>query len=261
MKIYQIDAFTEKPFTGNPAVVCFLESEKDNVWMQKVAMEMNLSETAFLIPKEGGYDLKWFTPTVEVDLCGHATLASAHAIWEEALRPKDTPVDFYSKSGTLTARFTDGWIEMDFPSLRVEKEDPPEGLLEALHVQAVFTGRNSYDYLVEVASETTLRKMRPDFMKLVKIDTRGVIVTARGTEHDFVSRFFAPAAGIAEDPVTGSAHCALAPYWCEKLKKDSLTGFQASERGGIVRVRNGGERVVLAGKAVTVLTGNLVGFD
>jgi len=258
MKIYHIDAFTDKPFSGNPAAVCFLDSKKENSWMQKVATEMNLSETAFLWPEGDGYELRWFTPTTEVDLCGHATLASAHAIWEEGVKPKDSPIEFYSKSGTLKTTFTDGWIEMDFPSLPAEETAPPDGLLEALHVKASYVGKNKYDFIVEVTNELALRKLRPDYPKLARIDMRGVIVTARGTDYDFVSRFFAPAAGVSEDPVTGSAHCCLAPYWQKKIKKDKLTGYQASQRGGIVKVRVAGDRVILGGKAITILKGELL---
>jgi len=258
MKIYQIDAFTDTPFTGNPAAVCFLDSGKDNTWMQNVATEMNLSETAFVSAKDAGYELRWFTPTMEVDLCGHATLASAHAIWEEGIKPKDVSIEFYTKSGTLTTKLADGWIEMDFPSLPAEQESPPEGLLEALHVKGSFVGRNQYDYIVEVTSEIAVRKLRPDFLKLARIDMRGVIVTARSTDYDFVSRFFAPGVGVSEDPVTGSAHCCLAPYWKEKLKKDVMTGYQASQRSGVVKVQVKGNRVILGGKAVTILKGELM---
>lgn len=258
MKIYQIDAFTDKPFTGNPAAVCFLESRKENSWMQNVATEMNLSETAFFWPKESGYELKWFTPTMEVDLCGHATLATAYSIWEEGLKQKNEPIEFYTKSGTLTTHISDEWIEMDFPSLPAKEVSPPDGLLEALHVKASYVGENKHDYLVEVPTEIALRKLRPDFLKLARLDIRGVIVTARSTEYDFVSRFFAPGVGISEDPVTGSAHCCLAPYWGKKLKKDVMVGYQASQRGGIVRTRIAGDRVMLGGKAVIILKGELL---
>jgi PhzF family phenazine biosynthesis protein len=258
MKIYKIDAFTDISFTGNPAAVCFLESQRENAWMQNIAMEMNLSETAFVWPKEQGFELKWFTPTSEVDLCGHATLATAHAIWEEGIKSKDSQIEFYTKSGTLTTVFSDEWIEMDFPSLPAKQISPPEGLIEALHAKASYVGENKYDYLVEVTSEIVLRKLRPDFLKLARFDIRGVIVTARSTEYDFVSRFFAPGVGISEDPVTGSAHCCLAPYWGSKIKKDTMVGYQASQRGGVVRVQVKGDRVLLGGKAVTILKGNLL---
>jgi PhzF family phenazine biosynthesis protein len=258
MKIYQIDAFTDKPFAGNPAAVCFLDTEKDSTWMQNIATEMNLSETAFVSPKEAGYELRWFTPTMEVDLCGHATLASAHAIWEDGRKPMESAIEFYTKSGTLRTRLSEGWIEMDFPSLPAEETAPPEGLLEALHVKASYVGSNQYDIIVEVTSEIAVRKLRPDFLKLARIDMRGVIVTARSNDYDFVSRFFAPSVGISEDPVTGSAHCCLAPFWKEKLKKDVMTGYQASQRSGVVRVQVKGDRVILGGKAVTILKGDLV---
>ncbi len=258
MKIYKIDAFTEKPFTGNPAAVCFLDSRQSNSWMQNVAMEMNLSETAFFWPKDPGYELRWFTPTMEVDLCGHATLATAHAIWEEGLHPADSPIEFNTKSGLLKTKRTEGWIEMDFPSLPAEETSPPDGLLEALHVKASYVGKNQFDYLIEVSSEIVLRKLRPDFLKLARLDIRGIIVTSRSTEYDFVSRFFAPGVGISEDPVTGSAHCCLAPYWKSKLKKDVMVGYQASQRGGIVKVQLMNDRVMLGGKAVTILKGELL---
>ncbi len=258
MKLYHIDAFTDKPFSGNPAAVCFLDEQKENSWMQKVAMEMNLSETAFALPKEDGYELRWFTPTTEVDLCGHATLATAHAIWEEGLKPRESTLEFYTQSGTLTTKYADDWIEMNFPSLPAKETSPPDGLLEALHVKASYVGQNQYDYLVEVTTEVMLRKIRPDFPKLARIDMRGVIVTARSTEYDFVSRFFAPLAGVSEDPVTGSAHCCLAPYWKNKIKRNEMIGYQASPRGGIVKVRVDGDRVILGGKAVTIMKGNLV---
>ena len=258
MKLYHIDAFTDKPFSGNPAAVCFLDEQRENSWMQKIAMEMNLSETAFAWPKGDGYELKWFTPTTEVDLCGHATLATAHAIWEEGLKPRESTLEFYTKSGILTTKYTDGWIEMDFPSLPARETAPPEGLLEALHVKASYVGKNEFDYLVEVTTEVMLRKIRPDFPKLARIDMRGVIVTTRSSDYDFVSRFFAPLAGVSEDPVTGSAHCCLAPYWGRKLKKEKMVGFQASPRGGIVKVQVKGDRVILGGKAVTIMKAELL---
>ena len=230
--------------------------------MQSVAAEMNLSETAFLLPREDGFLLRWFTPSVEVALCGHATLASAHMLWEEELVSPNAQIRFHTKSGLLTADRDGGVIELDFPATPETPSEPAPGLLEALGVdKAVHVGRNKFDYLVEVASEDVVRGLQPDHALLRKIDVRGVIVTARAastTAADFVSRFFAPGSGVDEDPVTGSAHCCLAPYWASRLGKQELTGFQASCRGGYVRVRVQGDRIKLGGKAVTVLRGMLV---
>lgn len=259
MRLLQIDAFTDKPFRGNPAAVCFLDRDRDDEWMQRVAAEMNLSETAFLLPADKGYSLRWFTPVVEVDLCGHATLASAHALWEEGTLAAEETARFHTRSGLLTARrVDDGWIELDFPAKPDQKIDPPPGLLEALGVRARYVGRNQFDYLVEVDSAETVRGLSPDHAILKKLSVRGVIVTARGAgDYDFVSRFFAPGSGIDEDPVTGSAHCCLAPYWSRLLGKTDFNAYQASPRGGVLRVRLEGDRVKLAGRAVTVLCGNL----
>ncbi|HET8772807.1 MAG TPA: PhzF family phenazine biosynthesis protein [Thermoanaerobaculia bacterium] len=256
MRLLQIDAFASQAFRGNPAAVCLLDGEREERWMQDVAAEMNLSETAFLLPREDGdYSLRWFTPEVEVALCGHATLASAHALYEERGL---TSVRFHTKSGVLTAVRTGDGIELDFPATLEQPAEAPEGLLESLGVPApVYVGRNRFDYLVEVASEEEVRALDPDHGQLRHIPVRGVIVTSRSREFDFVSRFFAPGSGIAEDPVTGSAHCCLTPYWAAKLGKDAMTAFQASKRGGVVRVRLAGDRVKLGGEAVTVLRGEL----
>lgn len=259
-RIVQVDSFTAEPFRGNPAAVCVLESARDEGWMQDVAREMNLPETAFLEPKDGGFQLRWFTPTMEVDLCGHATLASAHVLWEDGHLPGTEAARFQTRSGELTATRADDWIMMDFPAEPARIADAPAALVEALDVRATFVGRNRFDYLIEVHSEAEVRALRPNFAQLESITTRGVIVTARATstEYDFVSRFFAPGAGVDEDPVTGSAHCCLGPYWSERLGKKELRGYQASERGGIVLVTARGARVTLGGQAVTVLRGELV---
>jgi PhzF family phenazine biosynthesis protein len=260
LRITQVDAFTHRPFAGNPAAVCVLPAAAGAAWMQNVAKEMNLAETAFLVPQRDGYDLRWFTPAVEVDLCGHATLASAHVLWEDGHLPATTQARFHTKSGLLTADRRDAWIEMDFPSTPAEPATPPVGLVEALGVQPRFVGRSRFDYLVEVESESTVRQLDPDLGALGRVECRGVIVTSpadRAGDHDFVSRFFAPRAGVPEDPVTGSAHCSLAPYWSAKLGKKELVGYQASARGGVVRVRVQGDRVHLGGQAVTVLRGEL----
>ncbi|MBZ5619754.1 MAG: PhzF family phenazine biosynthesis protein [Acidobacteriia bacterium] len=261
IRIVQVDAFTNRPFAGNPAAVCILQEPRPDQWMRDVAREMNLSETAFLTPQDDGYNLRWFTPAVEVDLCGHATVASAHVLWQDRHLPEGQQARFHTRSGLLTADRRGEWIELDFPAkIALPAETPPE-LLPALGVaQARFVGRSAFDYLVEVDSEETLRGLTPDQTSLKKVPVRGVIVTARSAtpEFDFVSRFFAPASGIDEDPVTGSSHTALGPYWGEQLGKSELTAYQASARGGVVRVRLAGERVVLGGQAVTVMTGELL---
>ncbi len=262
LRITQVDAFTNRPFAGNPAAVCILPDAAEPAWMQDVAREMNLAETAFLVLRRDGYDLRWFTPAVEVDLCGHATLASAHVLWEDGHLTPTSQARFYTKSGLLTADRRDAWIELDFPATPASPAPPPQGLIEALGIKPRFVGRSRFDYLVEVDSESTVRGLDPDLGALGRVAARGVIVTSRANgdpQYDFVSRFFAPQSGVPEDPVTGSAHCALAPYWCDKLGKQSLTGYQASARGGIVRVRleAEGQRVRLAGQAVTVLRGEL----
>lgn len=260
MVITQVDAFTDAPFTGNPAAVCLLEEPRDAAWMQAVAGEMNLSETAFLRRRpDGAFDLRWFTPTVEVDLCGHATLAAAHVLRERGVCAAGGEARFHTRSGVLAARRRDGWIALDFPAVPDRPAAPPPGLIEALGCAPRYLGRSRFDYLAELGSEAEVRGLRPDLHRLRAVDTRGVIVTARAATSgfDFVSRFFAPAAGVDEDPVTGSAHCCLGPYWRPRLGKDELTAWQASARGGVVRVRVGGERVELLGRAVTVFTAEL----
>ncbi len=262
MKIYQVDAFTEKPFSGNPAGVCVLNEELEEKLMQNIAREMNLSETAFLVREGEGqnlkYILRWFTPDSEVDLCGHATLAGAHILWEKGYLGKDREAKFSTKSGLLTAKMNDGWIELNFPALPEEKAEPPAELLNALGIEATYVGKNKFDYLVEVESEEIVTAIKPDFMKILKVPARGVIVTGKSREYDFVSRFFAPEVGVWEDPVTGSAHCCLGPYWQKKLNKDEFIAYQASERGGILKIRVIGGRVLISGKAVTVLEGELL---
>ncbi len=258
--IVQVDAFTDRPFGGNPAAVCLLTENRDDRWMQQVAAEMNLSETAFLVKLPDGWGLRWFTPTTEVDLCGHATLASAHALWELRQLGQDELARFHTKSGLLTAANKGDWIEMDFPAEPANACAFPTGLARALGISMSWVGMNRLDYLVELESEKGLRGLAPDFGELAALEARGVIVTAPTTDvrYDFVSRYFAPRLGVAEDPVTGSAHCALAPYWSEKLGKRQMTGYQASRRGGVVRVSHEGDRVKLGGKAVTVLRGQLL---
>ena len=258
LTITQVDAFTATPFTGNPAAVYILPQARDEHWMQNVASEMNLSETAFLVRQSDGYALRWFTPTVEVDLCGHATLASSHVLWEAGLLKPDEEARFHTRSGLLTATRQGDWIELNFPATPVEPAEAPADLLQALGVSATYVGKNRFDYLIEVDSEATLRAMQPDYSLLLTVPARGVIVTSRASDYDFVSRFFAPNVGVNEDPVTGSAHCSLAPYWSRKLGKDALHAYQASARGGTLRVRVDGDRVRIAGQAVTVLRGELL---
>jgi PhzF family phenazine biosynthesis protein len=259
LPIFHVDAFTGRPFGGNPAAVCLLPRPAPEAWMQQVASEMNLSETAFLVPEGDGHRLRWFTPAVEVALCGHATLASAHVLWEAGrLGPGET-ARFHTQSGLLTAERHGDGIEMDFPALRTEPCGDVPGLTAALGVRATYLGKNGMDYLVVAEDEAAVRGMRPDFARLAAVRARGVIVTSRssGGPYDFVSRFFAPASGVAEDPVTGSAHCCLGPFWGGRLGKQELLGYQASARGGFVRVRVLGDRVRLGGQAVTVLRGEL----
>jgi PhzF family phenazine biosynthesis protein len=261
IRIVQVDAFTNRPYAGNPAAVCVLPAPKPDAWMRDVAREMNLSETAFLTRLDDGYNLRWLTPAVEVDLCGHATVASAHVLWEDGHLPEGTQARFHTRSGLLLADRRGEWIELDFPArAAVQAEAPPE-LLPALGLAgAKFIAKNVFDYLVELDSEETVRALAPDYTALRKIAVRGVVVTARAAtpEFDFVSRFFAPAAGVDEDPVTGSSHTALGPYWAERLGKCEFTAYQASARGGVVRVRLQGDRVILGGQAVTVMTGELL---
>jgi PhzF family phenazine biosynthesis protein len=266
MRLFQVDAFAERAFGGNPAAVCLVDGDVDSDGMQSVASEMNLSETAFLSQAEdGAYDLRWFTPTMEVDLCGHATLASAHILWDEKIEGPE-PLSFSTRSGVLTAVLAgDGLIQLDFPA------DPPdvsygggpfsEGLAAALGAPVVGVHRGRFDLLVEVEDAEVVRRLAPDFRSLAGFDARGVIVTAPGDGldgADFVSRCFYPASGVDEDPVTGSAHCTLASFWCIRLGRPSLVGWQASPRGGRVGVELAGDRVLLTGRAVTVLRGELL---
>ena len=259
--IFQVDAFADKPFAGNPAAVCLLlNGEGDEQWMQRVAMEMNLSETAFLTPQDDGWNLRWFTPAVEVDLCGHATLASAHVLFSMGLAEPDSVIKFYTLSGLLTARLQGDWIELDFPVEPAWEEELDPAIFEALGIKPLFAGRNRIDYLVEVATEQEIMDMKPDMGRLANLGERGVMVTAPASRegYDFVSRFFAPGIDVDEDPVTGSAHCCLGPFWQHKLKKTEFTAWQASQRGGAVRVKLQGERVLLGGQAVLVLQGELL---
>lgn len=258
--LFTVDAFTAKPFAGNPAAVCLLPAGDwpDSEWMQAVAAEMNLSETAFVKPiADGMFGLRWMTPTVEVDLCGHATLASAHVLFETGRATG--PVRFETRSGILSASNADGVIELDFPLGTITKADPPPGMLDALGVAAKYVAKTTFDYLVQVESAAIVRAATPDFAGLKNTEARGVILTATSDDpkYHFVSRFFAPQAGINEDPVTGSAHCALANFWGTRLNKSAMTGYQASNRGGVVGVRIYHDRCFLLGNAVTVAAGEL----
>jgi predicted PhzF superfamily epimerase YddE/YHI9 len=257
LDLWLIDAFTDAPFAGNPAGVCFLPKPRTDEWMQALACEMNQAETAFLLKEVDGYRLRWFTPTVEVDLCGHATLASAHFLWKRGLVKPRATTTFHTRSGVLTAKQKAGWIVLDFPATPPTPCEPPPYLLDALKSKDGVVLRSQFDYVVVVGDAARIRTLKPDARLLNAIETRGIIITAPGDQPgiDFISRFFAPAAGVAEDPVTGSAHCALAPYWAGRLGRTALVGYQASARGGMVRVEVAGDRVLLGGQAVTVLKG------
>lgn len=259
LAIIQVDAFTNKPFAGNPAAVCVLPAPREESWMQDVAREMNLSETAFLVRQGDGFHLRWFTPAIEVALCGHATLASAHALWECGHLKRGEQARFHTLSGLLTADQCGAWIEMDFPAKAEEPAPAPPRLSEALGAEPKYLGRNKFDYIAELESEALLRSLKPNFSLLSELPVRGIIVTARSETagFDFVSRFFAPASGVNEDPVTGSAHCCLGPYWAKFLGKSEFLAYQASPRGGVVQVRLNGDHVILGGQAVTVLRGEL----
>lgn len=259
MKIYHVDAFTDRMFSGNPAAVCILPLPKDDDWMQNVAVEMNLSETAFLVKHDDGFNLRWFSPKREVALCGHATLAGAHVLWETGILPPDKEARFFTTSGLLTAVRKNDFIEMTFPSEEDRETSAPKELIEGLKVMPKYVGKNRMDFIVEVESEEIVKALNPDYELLKRLDARGVMVTSISNADgiDFVSRFFAPAYGIPEDPVTGSAHCCLGPYWKKRLNKNELTAFQVSERGGFLKVRAEKDRVFISGKAVTVFCADL----
>ncbi|MAF51767.1 MAG: PhzF family phenazine biosynthesis protein [SAR202 cluster bacterium] len=257
--IYTVDAFTAGPFKGNPAGVCLLDAPAEVEWMQAVAREMNLSETAFLLRRDDGIDLRWFTPAVEVDLCGHATLASSHILWETGVLATRQQARFHTRSGLLTASRNNELIEMDFPADPTRPSEAPAELLDALGAPPTSVHQSRHHYLFDMGSEEAVRSLQPDFAALARNADFGVIVTcaSESAEYDFVSRFFAPAVGIDEDPVTGAAHCCLSPFWSERLGSDSLVGYQASARGGVVRVKSAGDHVLLGGEAVTVMKGEL----
>ena len=258
---FVVDAFTHRPFAGNPAAVALLEEWKDDKWLQNVAMELNLSETAFLVANSNGFDLRWFTPAAEVDLCGHATLASAVVLAELQKFVDRSRVTFSTRSGDLTVERYGSLFQMDFPGLNVVPCQPPPDLLESLSGKALYVGQSKFDYVIEFESEEAIRSIKPNFNALANVKCRGVVVTARSADgqFDFVSRFFAPALGINEDPVTGSAHCILAPFWGSRLGKSKMVGYQASSRGGVVQVELRGDRVILGGQGVIFGRGQIAG--
>ena len=253
MKIHVVNAFAEGPASGNPAAVCVLEKELPDETMQKIAFDIGCSDTAFLTEEENAFALRWFTPTIEVDLCGHATLASAHVLWELGYVPTREEIRFSTKSGILTAGNKDGLVEMDFPCREPREVEAPESLRAAVSQKPLYVGRNESDHIALYESEKIVRNAAPKLRHVKELGSRGLIMTAvsDSARYDFVSRFFAPNAGIDEDPVTGSAHCCLCPFWSRRLGKKELTGYQASERGGVVRARLLEDRVLLAGKAST----------
>lgn len=257
---YLVDAFTDHPFGGNPAAVCLLPAWRETAWLQAVSAEMNKPETSFLVQSAPNvFDLRWFTPTVEIDLCGHATLAAAHALAD--LDPKYAcELRFQTKSGVLITRPVGSQFELDFPATPGKPTATPEHLIESLNVTPRTVLRSPFDFLVEVDSESVVRSLNPDLTRLAKIPCRGVIVTAPADsgEFDFVSRFFAPASGTNEDPATGSAHCCLAPFWAPRLQKTEFRAYQASPRGGVLGVRLAGDRVFLTGSSVIIAKGSLV---
>jgi len=255
--VAQIDVFTDEAYAGNPAGVCLLPDERDDLWMSRVAREMNCANTAFVQPREDGFGLRWFTAGgVEVALCGHATLATAHLLYEQEHLAPDQAARFYTQSGLLTARRRGALIEMDFPLEIARDHEVPPALSQGLGVSPVWVGKNRLDFVVELEGERSLRALQPDLSALASLDARGIVVTARSDgEYDYVLRFFGPRVGVPEDMVTGTAHCALGPYWTDKLGKKEFTAYQASIRGGVVKVRLESERINIGGQAVTVLRG------
>ena len=259
-ELWIVDSFADAPFRGNPAAVCLLAGPRSDSWYQALGAEMKQGATAFLGRQDDDWSLRWFTAATELQLCGHGTLAAAHFLWESGRLPRTTDARFHSRSGVLTAAADGDWIVLDFPKTAPTEAALPQGLAEAIGCTPLWIGRSKFDVVVRVATAEMVRSLSPDFTRIASIDARGIIVTAEGDTPgvDFVSRFFAPRTGIQEDPVTGSAHCALAPYWADQLNRPTLTGYQASARGGMVRVEVKGERVLLAGRARTVVRGELL---
>ncbi|HEY7517813.1 MAG TPA: PhzF family phenazine biosynthesis protein [Methylomirabilota bacterium] len=258
--LLHVDAFADGPFRGNPAAVCLLDGARPPAWMQSVAAELNLPATVFVEAARAPFGLRWFSPVAELALCGHGTLAAAHALWDTARLPPGAAARFAARSGELAAVSRDGWIALQMPAEIAAAAAPAVGLLDAIGVKARWVGRNRLDYVIEVDDEAMVRAVVPDLVALAAIETRGVIVTARAATDgvDFVSRFFAPRAGIPEDAVTGSAHCCLAPLWASRLGRSRLTARQLSARGGVVRAEVDADRVILSGQAVTIARGELL---
>ncbi len=259
IKMFQVDAFASGPFTGNPAAVCLMTEAATDQWLQSVAMEMNLSETAFVWKRGPGFHLRWFTPATEVELCGHATLAASHVLWEAGWASPGQAIEFDSLSGCLHSSQQEGKIYLDFPAKSISEVEEPVEIVESLGIKPLFCGKNDFDFFFEVATRSEVETCTPDFPRLGALTERGAIVMAGNEDGDcdFVSRFFGPACGINEDPVTGSAHVGLAPYWSSRLENNELTGYQASSRGGYVHTRVDGDRVHLGGTAVTIVQGQL----
>ncbi len=257
--LFVVDAFTDQPFSGNPAGVCLLTESRKKEWMQQVAFEMNLSETAFILKQDDGFSLRWFTPEIEVDLCGHATLAGAHLLWETKVLKEEEIVRFHTRSGILTAEKRDAFIEMGFPAMYARPEEFASELLNVFKINPLYVGKFEEKLLIQVENEQIVRGLAPDFVRLKQLDERGVVITSKSDspEYDFVSRYFAPWVGVNEDPVTGSSHCCLATYWSKQLKKNELRAYQASPRGGSLTMKIDGDKVILGGQAVTVFKGNL----
>jgi len=257
LKIFQVDAFAEQVFTGNPAAVIPLKNWLPNETMQKIAMENNLSETAFFVASENGFHIRWFTPLAEVDLCGHATLATAHVLFHHS-NYSENEIMFDSRSGILKVKKEQDLIVLNFPASPLTETEIPNNLAKAFNFKPIKCIKGKDDYMLIFENEIQIAKLKPDFQQLIQAETRGVIVTSKSEKYDFVSRFFGPAVGVNEDPVTGSAHTILIPYWAEQLGKIELTAKQVSARGGILYCKNLGERVEIGGLALTYMVGEII---
>ena len=260
LPLYHVNAFSSNAFGGNPAAVCILSELRDDAWLQSVAAQMNLSETAFVFDDGISITLRWFTPEREGDLCGHATLASAHALWKYGYRPVESEIEFHTKSGILTAQLSQGLIQLDFPTIAPVPVAAPAKLIELLGITPLYSGKFGEKYLFEVATEQQLLAVNPNMTELLQLPERGVSITCVDSSgrYDFISRYFAPWVGIDEDPVNGSSHCALTPFWSQRLAKANLTARQASARGGDLSLQLAGDRVKISGTALTVLAGELL---